>query len=475
MRQPTEDLRSSRTGGRRSPPETWPEVAAGTIPVVDGRYLVEREIARGAMGVVYLAQDIGLGRKVALKLVNPDVAQRQDVIDHFQREASALASVRHENVVQVYAFGTNEPNPGETDGAMFFAMEYVNGRDLDEIITEHASHGVAIPPYRALTILRQVASGLAAVHAAGIIHRDVKPGNIVIETDSGRPVLVDFGLAMPHDPTGKLSGAAAGSPSYMAPEQAYGEHTTPAADVYAFGVSAFELLSGRLPFLHETVEDQLRAHVSEEPPLLSSVRPNLRPFDRVFSRMLAKDPRARYDGFGSLVGAFDSAIAKWRSGATEPAPSYPEGGGPGKGEILRILVVDDDDSFRKVAARAAQLAFYRRQVTVAVARSGADALARAERAVPDLVLVDLKVEGLDGVETISRLRAMPRGAETRVLVVSDRDDDAERWRFSILGVNDFFAKQTGLVQLVNTITQIGERCGWLNADDEPIPSSRTLA
>ena len=93
---------------------------------------------------------------------------------------------------------------------------------------------------------------------------------------------------------------------------------------------------------------------------------------------------------------------------------------------------------------------------------------------PDLILVDLKLEGLDGVETISRLRAMPRGTETRVLVVTDRQDDAERWRFSILGVNDFFAKQSGLVQLVSCISEIGERCGWLTEDPDPVPSSRTL-
>ncbi len=470
----TEDLRSSRTGGRRARPEEWPQVTSGTIPMIDGRYLVEREIARGGMGVVYLASDIGLGRKVALKLVNPEVAKRADVVDHFQREASALASVRHENVVQVYAFGTEQPEYGQVDGAMFFAMEYVDGRDLDEIITEHAQHGVDIPTYRALTILRQVASGLAAVHHAGIIHRDVKPGNVVIETDSGRPVLVDFGLAMPHDPTGKLSHAAAGSPSYMAPEQAYGETVGPAADVYAFGASAFELLTGRLPFLYDTVEEQLRAHAEEQVPLLSSIRPNLRTFDRVLARMMAKNPKSRYDGFTSLLHAFDAAIAKWRSGSTEPAPSYPEGGGPGRGEILRILVVDDDDAFRKVAARAAQLAFYRRQVSVSVARSGVEALSKAERAVPDLILVDLNMAGLDGVETISRLRAMPRGADTRVLVVTDRNDDSERWRFSILGVSDFFAKSTGLVELVNTVTQIGERAGWLTMEDEPVPSSRSL-
>ncbi len=437
-----------------------PEVAGPkTIPVIDGRYMVEREIARGGMGEIHLAQDMGLGRKVALKLIKPELVQRPDVVTHFQAEASALASVRHENVVQVYAFGTQAD-------ALFFAMEYIDGRDLDEIIGEHAAHGVDIPTYRALTILREVASGLSAVHNAGIIHRDVKPGNIVIETDSGRPVLVDFGLAMPSETTGAFSATAAGSPPYMPPEQAQaGAQLTPAADVYAFGVTAFELLTGRLPFDETEVDAMLRAHAEQTPPLLSSLRPNLRTFDRVIARMLAKNPQNRYDGFATLKSALDAAIAKWRSGHTEPAPSYPEGGGPGKGEILRILVIDDDDSFRKVAARAAQLAFYRRSARVSVAKTGTDALSKAEQATPNLVLLDLSLDGkhgISGVETISRLRAMPGGAETRVLVVTNREDQAERWRFSILGVQDFFAKQAGLVELVQTITQIGTRCGWMN-------------
>src|SRR5262249_48778185 len=152
-------------------------------------------------------------------------------------------------------------------------------------------------------------------------------------------------------------------------------------------------------------------------------------FDRVINRMLAKDPRARYDGFGSAIGALDSAIGKWRSGSTEPAPSYPEGGGPGRGELLRILVVDDDDDFRKVAARAAQLAFYRRSVSVAVAKTGTEALAKAERATPSLMLVDLslgKDGGLDGVETISRMRAIPGGEETRMLVVTNNVDQVQQ-------------------------------------------------
>ncbi len=249
--------------------------------------------------------------------------------------------------------------------------------------------------------------------------------------------------------------------------------------MYSFGVTAYELLTSRLPFEDLDPDAVLEAHATRPAPLVSSLRPGLRTFDRVIARMLAKDPRARYAGFATAIGALDAAIARWRSGSLEPAPSYPEGGGPGRGELLRILVIDDDDHFRKVAARAAQLAFYRRSVSVTVAKSGVEALAKAERAVPDLVILDLHIGqhvgahpgGLDGVETISRLRAMPKGAETRVLVVSDAPSDAERWRFSILGVNDFFGKQAQLVELVHAIGQIGERGGWLGGEEEAPPTS----
>lgn len=453
MKVRTQGVRSSRAGFKL-PPDSAPVVSMRSVPLVDGRYMLDHEIARGGMGVIYRAEDVGLGRRVALKVIAPELAARADVVEFFQREASALASVRHEHVVRIYAFGAH-------DDQMFFAMEFVDGRDLDAILFEHLEHGAHIPAYRVLTILRQVASGLAAVHQQGLIHRDVKPGNIVIENDSGRPVLVDFGLALPND--GRMSEIVAGSPHYMPPEQAKNEMIGPTADVYAFGVTAFELLTGQLPFPFEDVADVLHAHAETEPPLLSSIRPNLRVFDRIIARMLRKNPNDRYEGFAAVTAALDHAMAHWRSGDEEPAPSQPEGG-QGK-DILRILVVDDDESFRKVAARAAMLAFYRRQVRVSVAKSGAEAIAIAERTAPHLVLLDLGASGIDGVDTLSMLRATPNGAEARVLVVTAKDDPADHWRFSILGVHDFFAKNQGLVPLVNRVTEIGQRCGWFVGPD----------
>jgi serine/threonine-protein kinase len=463
---------SAPPNARRSGTNEIVRARDGTMPLIDGRYLLEREIARGGMGVVHLASDVTLGRQIALKLIDPELAGDRSVVDRFQREATALASIRHQNVVQIHAFGS------EGD-AIYFAMEYVRGRNLDEIIGEHARRGLALPTHRALTILRQIAEGLAAVHAAGIVHRDVKPANVVIENDSGRPVLVDFGLALPAERRATLPPLIAGSPSYMAPEQAHPDLPLgPAADVYAFGVTAFELLTGRLPFEEEELTAMLQAHAARTPPLVSSYRPGLRPFDRIVARMLAKDPRERYEGFATLLAALDGALARWRAGSMEPAPSWPDGGGPGRGELLKILIVDGDETFRKSAARATQLAFYRRAVRVSVARNGSEALAKAERIAPDLVLLDhgLDPGGLDAIETLSRLRALPRGTEARVLIVTDRGSEDDRWRYALLGVRDFFERQTGLVELVQSITEVGERWGFLGSDeerdDEPPSSAR---
>jgi len=460
----TRDRPSSRRGGRRSSPP----IAQGTIPIIDGRYQVEREIGRGGMGVIYLARDMGLGRMVALKLIKPELSVQQDVAEHFRREASALASVRHDNVVQIHAFGSH-------DDTLFFAMEYVKGRDLDEIIAEHREHGTVVPTNRALTILCRIASGLAAVHGAALVHRDVKPANIVIETGTGRPVLVDFGLAVTCDPGSALSPSAAGSPPYMSPEQWRNDGLLgPPADVYSFGVTAFELLTGALPFESDSAEELARMHFERLAPRISSVSPKMRVFDRVISRTLAKDPRARYDGFGGVIDALDAALPRWRSGSTDPSPSYPNGRDAGS-ELLRVLVVDDDDSFRRVATRAAQLAFIRRGALVSSARSGTEALTKAERATPHLVLMHLNMSDFDGIDTISRLRAMPNGADTRVLVVTDREDEAERWRFSVLGVEDFFAKEKGLLGLVQTVTELGSQLGWVRGvDEEAPPSSSSL-
>jgi serine/threonine-protein kinase len=425
--------------------------------LVDGRYQIEGELGRGAVGVVYRARDVGLGRSVALKLISPRWLSEPAVIADFHREAQALASIRHENVVQIFAFGAH-------DGAWFFAMELVRGKSLESILAEHRQHHAFIPIHRALTILVRLAGGLGAVHATGIVHRDVKPGNVLIEEGTGRAVLVDFGLAVPRDDASLAT--IAGTPSYMAPEQAgigpragvISERT----DVYSLGCTAFEMLTGRLPFEVTSYADLLRHLAFRTPPRVSTLRPDLTGFDHVLARALAKDPDDRYSSCAELSAALTAAGDRWLEGdpSVRQRRAPPEAAPRG----LRVLVVDDDPAFRRFAARAAQLAFYRKPVRVVLAGSGAEALEQARIESPDLILLDFEMPELDGVDTLSRLRVIPGNSWARVVVVSGTAGPKERWRFSVMGVSDFVSKPVDLQTLVETLTAIADRAQWFAGD-----------
>lgn len=417
--------------------------------VVDGRYRVEHEIGRGGMGIVYLARDAWLDRPVALKVIAPTRLNDHDAAHSFHNEAKALASVRSQHIVQVYAFGVH-------DGSYYFAMEYVRGRSLRAILSEHEEHGELVPIHRALTVIAQIAEGLDLVHRAGIVHRDVKPANILIEDDTGRPVLADFGLAE----QGGASSArrVAGTPRYMPPEQLRGDAAlTPQADVYALGCTAFMLLTGRPPFDDANQDDLVQSIFNKPAPRVSHVRSGRAAFDEAIARALQKDPKDRQESSIALAAALIQAGG--RSGtkgristmALEPA-ARSDG-------ILRVLVVDDDPVSRKFAIAAVQLACSL-QVAVSSAVSGVEALARAELELPDLIILDYEMPGLDGVETLSRLRSLPGGSRLRVLVLSGHVAEQEHWRFSVLGVRDFAAKPIDFRHLVERLEDVVGRLGF---------------
>ncbi|MDI3288932.1 protein kinase [Polyangium sp. 15x6] len=433
-----------------------PSITPEPGSLVAGTYRVERELGRGGMGIVYRARDTWLDRTVALKLIVPtwdDALAEQKL----QQEAKALATLRDQNVVQVYAFGRH-------GRSYFFAMEYVEGRSLEAILDDYRQRKIDLPQHRAITILSRIADGLDAAHARGIVHRDVKPGNIVIEEDTGRPVLIDFGLAQQStDPNPET---IEGTPIYMAPEQAGlgtdGIPVGPWSDIYALGCVAFELLTGRTPYLERNIVHLLGAHQRAPVPLASSVRPELAPFDAVLSRALAKHPVDRYPSCVTfardLVRAGTPKAAATPS--IQPAPLSTRMPGENIVRPIRVLAVDDDPAFGKFAAKAAELALKGRAVRIRVARSGQDALEAAREEPPDLVLLDLDMPDLDGVDTLSHLRALPRGDHARVVVLSGRVGPQERWKFAVLGVREFVAKPIDLRRLVDTIDGIVERAGW---------------
>lgn len=430
--------------------------------LLDGKYRLERELGRGGMGVVYLGRDELLDRPVAIKMLLPEGGFSSEQLGAFRREASALASVRDEHVVGVYSFGQHRQQP-------FFVMEFVRGGALGAIIAQHTRHGTFVPLHRAMTILTQVARGLSAVHRAGVLHRDVKPDNILIEEGTGRPVLIDFGLVnlLRGD---RIDGNAEGTPDYMAPEvwQPMLGPVTRATDVYALGCTAYELLAGRPPFHDVTTVPQLMSsHMLRQPTPLATVRPEVAAFDPVLRRAMSKDPNERIRDPQELTAALGDLtpqearpqLASLPAATIPPATERPgEGPAGGRGPV-RILVIDDDPIFQKVIARAAQIAFYDTPPQIVTTGSGTEALALAAQQPLDLVLLDYNMPELNGLDTLSRLRALKGGAHARVIVVSGSARTLERWPFAVLGVQDFYDKTGGLPPLVALIGQVAEQIG----------------
>ncbi len=248
-----------------------------------GHYDIRGELGRGGMATVYLAQDLALDRKVAIKVMLPALALG-DGIERFKREARTAASLSHPNIIPV--FGVYH-----TEELLYFVMKYVEGRPLDGIIRELG----ALPIPMVQAILGQIASAFGYAHRRGVIHRDIKPANILID-DEGWAVVTDFGIAKVSDSKGlTMTGLSVGTPTYMSPEQVGGEEVSPASDQYALGVLAYEMLTGKPPFQGANPMAMMYAHVHHPPPPLEAVRPDCpATLHEAVMRMLSKEPADRW-------------------------------------------------------------------------------------------------------------------------------------------------------------------------------------
>jgi serine/threonine protein kinase len=408
-------------------------------PPLDGRYVLEREVGRGGMGSLYRGTDVTLNRPVALKVV-VEKQTTTSLLERFQREARALAACQSPHIVQIYAFGRDA-------GLSFIAMELVSGEDLASILHGYRQHGESLPVRRSLAIIRQIASALDRIHTAGIVHRDVKPENILIEHETGRPILIDFGLSV-RITGSKRPSVGVGTPHYMAPEQVDlgpGGQTSaisPRTDVYALACTTFELLTGQPPFDGPIADVVLVQHLAGAIPAASSLRASLAPFDPVLARALAKDPAQRFHTAAELAASLDRAGADWlRNDPKKHISAAPasESRASAESDAPRVLIVDDDEAFRRYASLAAQKA-YAGHLDLETAASGSEAIGRALLKPPDLILLDYSMPGLDGIETLTRLRELPTCAGARVIVISANVHDDQRWRFALLGVSEFFEK-----------------------------------
>jgi serine/threonine protein kinase len=250
-----------------------------------GDFQILRGLGRGGMGYVYLAEQLSLKRKVALKFLRAEMAANPTALSRFRREAEAVARVTHANIVQVYSIG-------EADGRHYMALEFVDGRNLREYLRKGPPDLPVV-----LTIMRQVAAALQRAAESNIVHRDIKPENILL-TRKGEVKVADFGLSRDLAGDDDLSltqtGVAMGTPLYMSPEQARGDPLDSRSDIYSFGVTCYQMLAGEPPFRGKTAFEVALKHVNDQPPALTQLRPDVPPaLVDLVHRMMSKDPAAR--------------------------------------------------------------------------------------------------------------------------------------------------------------------------------------
>ena len=276
-------------------------------------YRVERLLGRGGMGAVYLAEHVRLGRNVALKVLSPELAEKDDFRERFIRESRLAASIEHPNVIPVH-------DADEFEGVLFLAMRYVRGLDLKQLLEQQPEKRLS--PEQVLPVIEAVAAGLDAAHARGLVHRDVKPANVLIEQPSAHVYVSDFGLAKLVDDTGLTrTGLFLGTVDYCAPEQIEGKEVDARTDVYALGCVLLECLTGQRPFLKDDDRAVIFAHLADPVPAVTTRRPELpSTLDGVVATAMAKYPSIRFSSCGALAVALRNALAVPAEGPTDARP-----------------------------------------------------------------------------------------------------------------------------------------------------------
>ncbi len=279
-----------------------------------GDFQILRRLGQGGMGQVYLAEQVSLRRKVALKLLKPELAANPNSLARFKKEAEAVARATHANIVQIYWIG-------EADGIHFMALEYVEGRTLRDFLERKGTPDLRL----ALNIMRQVAEALKRASALGIVHRDIKPENILL-TDQEEVKVADFGLSRFREATASTlrltqSGDTLGTPLYMSPEQVEGGEIDHRTDIYSFGITCYHMIAGEPPFTGATPYEVAFKHVQEEPKPLAGVRPDLPAgLCIVIHKMMAKDPADRFQTANELLDEI-GRLAQGEAPLTRPKPT----------------------------------------------------------------------------------------------------------------------------------------------------------
>jgi serine/threonine-protein kinase len=287
-------------GGKKLHAE-WSPILASDTKLTIGKYEIVSELGRGGMGVVFKAWEESLQRFVAIKMLGDALTDDENLVARFLREARSVADLNHPNIVQVFAVDTHEGRP-------YFAMEFVEGQSLSELIRSSQR----IEPKRAVTLLGQVASGLSAAHDKGVVHRDIKPDNIMLTRHGGVKV-VDFGVARVDDPNTKLTatGMAVGTPNYISPEVCLGLDVDKRSDLFSMGVVLYEMLTGETPFNADSPLEMMTNVVQAEVPDITALNPSIDDGLRmILYHMLEKKPDYRYQDFHQVLEDIEAYTAR---------------------------------------------------------------------------------------------------------------------------------------------------------------------
>jgi serine/threonine-protein kinase len=394
--------------------------------LVADTYEIKTILGSGGMGEVYDAHDRVLNRRVALKIVRPNIAP-----DYLLREGRALAAIHHPGVVMVHAMGVHK-------GVTFLVLERVFGLSLDRMLVDRRLRHEVFVVGEALDLLVAVADALAVVHRAGLAHRDVKPGNIML-APGGRVVLMDFGLVLPHaDRPGHRS--VVGSLQYMPPEALTGDVAEGAGnlvDVYALGVLAFELLAGDVPFEGDEVRALYQAKMKRPVPLLSAYRHDVPDaLSQFVAQLIAVDAHDRPPGAEAALWQLRAIRTRFLAGgAVKP---------------FAVLVVDDDPDMRRALSMAVAAAAPGAEIETT--GDGTQAIRSVRRRVPDLLLLDLDLPDINGIEVCMLLRGMQLGDGCAIVSVSGRATRADVELLQQLGVRSF-EKGPGLTSELTQLVQ----------------------